>query len=121
MHRLVDIELFARGSHSLGTHLASFISALPNLESFALRLPTYRVFRNVLTSDLRASFSKCASVRVRTLCVDTDSAWLIPLFPNLRELIVWSWPRPGREEDDRAGGWSVVLGSTSPHLLYFLI
>ncbi|KAH7333743.1 hypothetical protein B0J17DRAFT_136368 [Rhizoctonia solani] len=107
--RAVDIELFARGSCSLGTHIATLISSLPHLEQFAIRLPTYRVFRDALTSDLRSAFIDCPAVK--TLCVDAHSAWLVPRFPNLRELVVWSWPKPVscEEEEDRAGGWKVFL------------
>ncbi|KDN36457.1 hypothetical protein RSAG8_10849, partial [Rhizoctonia solani AG-8 WAC10335] len=107
--RMIDIELYARGSCSLSKHLATLVSSLSHLESFAIRLPTYRIFRDALTLDLRAAFSKCVSVR--TLCVDADSAWLVPHFVNLRELVVWCWPKPGVCEDDRVDGWKTLLGS----------
>ncbi|KAG8690407.1 hypothetical protein FRC11_011763 [Ceratobasidium sp. 423] len=111
--KMVDIELFARGSCSLAKNLATLLSVLPNLQSVAVRLPTYRVFRDALTSDMRSSFSNRPPITpVQTLCLDAHSAWLVPHFPNVRELVVWSWPKPGTcEEDDRADGWKLFLAS----------
>ncbi|KAF8760743.1 hypothetical protein RHS01_00137 [Rhizoctonia solani] len=87
--RMIDIEMFARGSSSLGTKLATFISSLAHLDSFALRLPTFR-----------------------TLCVDAHSAWMVPLFPGATELVVWCWPKPGTcEDEERTDGWKMVFGS----------
>ncbi|CUA70572.1 hypothetical protein RSOLAG22IIIB_08987 [Rhizoctonia solani] len=116
--KMVDIELFARGSPRLGTRLVTFLASLPHLESLAIRLPTFHVFRTALVSDLRACLTLPGFESVRTLCVDSDAAWLVPLFPHVRELVVWTWPRPGccddeEEEEDWASGWSVVLGSLS--------
>ncbi|QRW26270.1 exosome complex exonuclease DIS3/RRP44 [Rhizoctonia solani] len=109
--RMIDIEMFARGSSSLGTKLATFISSLAHLDSFALRLPTFRVFRDALTSDLRSAFSSCLPMRgIKTLCVDAHSAWMVPLFPGATELVVWCWPKPGTcEDEERTDGWKMVF------------
>ncbi|KAJ1300584.1 hypothetical protein OPQ81_002238 [Rhizoctonia solani] len=113
--RMIDIELFARGSCSLGKTIAALLCELPNLELVAIRLPTYQVFRDALTSNLRTSFSDRSPVSsVQTLCIDTHTAWLVSHFPSVRELVVWSWPKPGIcEEDDRADGWKMLLAGLS--------
>jgi hypothetical protein len=110
---MIDVEIFARGPESLGPNLVALISALPNLESLAIRLPAFRVFRDALTSDLRAAFTNRPLIEnVKTLSVDAHSAWMVPWFPDARELVVWSWPKRGTcEDDDRTSGWKMFLGS----------
>ncbi|CAE6360997.1 unnamed protein product [Rhizoctonia solani] len=113
--RMIDFELFARGSNSLGHNLATLISSLPNLESLAIRLPAFRVFRDSLTSDLQSAFSNRSPIgNVATLSIDTYSAWMVPWFPGAKVLVVWSRPNPGIcEDDDRTSGWKMFLGSLS--------
>ncbi|KAG8681515.1 hypothetical protein FRC08_015580 [Ceratobasidium sp. 394] len=114
--RKVDIEIYARPSPRLASKLVMLFTALPNLTFVALKLPTYRVFRDALVSDLRLAMQQTGTRldKITQLCVDAHLIWMLPHVPNVRELVVWSWPSDvdrdgGLDIDETADGWRTLL------------
>ncbi|KAF8596596.1 hypothetical protein BDV93DRAFT_527953 [Ceratobasidium sp. AG-I] len=120
--RKLDIEIHARGSQRLATKLAQLLTTLPNVYFLSLKLPSYHIFRDALSTDLRKAMSDLKQAetangcwrRIRELCVDVRSTWMLELFPCVRELIVWSWPsevvkQGGLTERETTDGWRSLL------------
>lgn len=117
--RKLDVEIHARGSASLASKLAKLFTILPNLNFVSLKLPTYHVFRDAFTTHLRVAMETSANtqaqgIRLRELCIDACSVWMLPYFTGIRELVVWGWPsevdrQGGLNRSETADGWRTFL------------
>ncbi|KAG8744794.1 hypothetical protein FRC10_009442 [Ceratobasidium sp. 414] len=112
--RKLDIEIYARAPLRLVSKLVALLTALPNLTFVSLKLPTYRVFRDALVSDLRVAMNGACLDKITQLCVDAHLTWILPHVPNVCELVVWSWPSGidrdgGLTPDETADGWRTLL------------
>ncbi|KAG9080496.1 exosome catalytic subunit dis3, partial [Ceratobasidium sp. 370] len=114
--RKLDIEIYAKAPPRLASKLVALLTALPNLTFISLKLPTYRVFRDALVSDLRLAMTRAGTClgQITELCVDAHLTWILPHVPNVRELVVWSWPSDvdrdgGLTTDETAAGWKTLL------------
>ncbi|QRV99353.1 hypothetical protein RhiJN_27372 [Ceratobasidium sp. AG-Ba] len=120
--RSLDIEIYAKAHPRLVSKLATLFTSLPHLHFVALKLPSYRVFRDGFISDLRAVMGDGSRLMrgVTELCVDARLIWLVEFVPDVRELVLWGWPSDvdrdgGLTAEETRDGWRTFLARLNAH------